>query len=184
MVYHKAVIKGITTDVTNEEIWMELKESNPTLVFDTEDIFRLKTRSFIDGTVNYINSTSVRLNLRAATVPSHVFMWRTRMTMTPYIPGIRQCFNCGQLNHATKFCKNNAKCLTCSLDSHQGDSICSNKMCCINCGGNHRSLAKDCPEVIIKKRTTALMASQNIDFNTAKKTDNTRLACHSKKIRQ
>lgn len=89
--------------------------------------------------------------------------------MTPYIPAIRQCFNCGQLNHSTKFCKNNPKCLTCSQAWHQDGSSCSGITNCINCGGNHRSLSKECPEIIIKKRTTELMATQNMDFNTAKR---------------
>ncbi|KMQ83094.1 nucleic-acid-binding protein from mobile element jockey [Lasius niger] len=89
--------------------------------------------------------------------------------MTPYIPNIRQCFNCGQLNHVTKFCRNNAKCLVCGLDKHSDDNSCSNKMNCINCGGNHRTLSKNCPDIIIKRKTAELMATQNMDYNNVKK---------------
>lgn len=169
LIFHKVVVKCILVDVPVDEKWKELSESNPNLVFDKEDIFRLRSRSYVDGVATFQDSTAVRVNLRSSSIPSHVFMWRSRMNITPYIPGIRQCFNCGQMNHATKFCKNNAKCLSCGLDSHTDGSSCSNKLNCINCSGNHRSLSRDCPEIIIKKKTTELMATQNLDFNTARK---------------
>lgn len=156
-------------DVDNAEIWTELKESNPNLTFDKEDIYRLRSRTFVDGAATYRNSPSVKLNLRAAVVPTHVFMWRSRLEMTPYVPANRQCYNCGQLNHSTKFCKNSARCLTCSQGSHADGTSRSNILKCINCGGSHRSLSKECSEVIIKKKTTELMAMQNMDFNTAKR---------------
>lgn len=74
MVYRKVVIRGIATDVPNKEIWEELKVSNPNLIFDKNDIFRLKTRSYVNGIINYVDSTSVRLNLRWASIPVSVFM--------------------------------------------------------------------------------------------------------------
>lgn len=74
MIYRKVVIKGISIDVSEEEIWKELKESNPKLIFDREDIFRLKIRKFVDGVATYVDSTSVKLNLRATSIPSHAIM--------------------------------------------------------------------------------------------------------------
>lgn len=167
LVYRKVVNRGIPTDVPVEEIWKELKESNPRLVFDRENITRLKTRRFINGEASYIDTSSVRLNLRAPTIPDYVIMWSTRLELKYYIPTIRQCFNCGQLNHAIKFCKNVAKCLICGLDAHSTDK-CSNIAKCINCNGNHRFLAKDCSEVT-KRKVTEIMITQDIDFNTAKR---------------
>lgn len=73
------------------------------------------------------------------------------------------------MSHSTKFCKNTAKCLSCGLEKHNEADSCSNILCCINYKGCHRSLSKECPEIIIKKRTTELMAQQNIDYNTARK---------------
>ncbi|CAL1681107.1 unnamed protein product [Lasius platythorax] len=83
--------------------------------------------------------------------------------MSPFVPNIRQCFNCGQLSHSTKFCTNAAICLVCGLNKHSEINQCSNVMCCVNCKGVHRSLFKDCPEIILKKRTTELMVMQNMD---------------------
>lgn len=169
LVFRKVVIKGVPLDVTNEELWNELKESNANLTFDKDDIYRLKARSFVEGETKYVDSTSVKLSLRAASVPSNVLLWRTRLEMSPYVPNIRQCFNCGQLNHSTKFCKNAAKCLACGQDRHEDGNPCSNILCCINCKGCHRSLSRECPEIIIKRKTTELMATQNIDYNSARK---------------
>lgn len=95
LVFRKIVIKGIPTDISDAELWEELKESNPTLVFDREGIYRLKTRTYQDGGIQYVDSTTVRLNIRSASIPSHIILWKTRSRVTPYIPNIRQCFNCG-----------------------------------------------------------------------------------------
>lgn len=168
LVYRKVVIKGVPKDISEEELYEEMKESNPSMVFDKEGIQRLKARIYQDNEVQYVDSTSVRLNIRSSTIPSHIFLWRTRTQVVPFIPSIRQCFNCGQLNHATKFCTNNAKCLLCGKEIHQ-DSPCNTPLQCINCNGNHKALAKDCPEVIIKKRTTTLMATENVDYNVARR---------------
>nr|XP_012216460.1 PREDICTED: uncharacterized protein LOC105668589 [Linepithema humile] len=102
-------------------------------------------------------------------IPPSVFMWRTRLQMAPYIPSIRRCYKCGQLNHATKFCKNSAKCLLCGKDLHPEHQQCVTKPNCINCNGKHHTLAKECPETIIKKKATELMAFKNINYNLAKK---------------
>lgn len=163
------VIRGVPVDVSEEELWMELKTSNPNLCFERDDIYRMKRRAYVEGAVQYINTTSVKISLRSMSIPSHVFTWKTRLEAAPYIPVIRQCYNCGQLSHSTKFCTNTPKCLTCGQDKHKAEAPCSNIPLCLNCGGKHCSLAKDCPEVILKRRITEAMALQNIDFNTAKR---------------
>lgn len=53
LVFRKIVVKGIPTDISDDELWEELKESNPTMVFDREGIYRLKTRSYQDGEIQY-----------------------------------------------------------------------------------------------------------------------------------
>lgn len=45
-VFSIIIIKSIPVDVNNEEIWKELTESNPNLVFDREDMFRLRSRTY------------------------------------------------------------------------------------------------------------------------------------------
>jgi len=168
-VARKIVIKGVPSDIPEDEFWNELIDSNKNYKFVRNDIYRLRTRKYEDGQPVFINSTSIRIGIRASTIPSHVFMWKTRLEVHPYIPSIRQCFNCGLLSHATKFCKNNAICLTCGENKHTDSGRCSKTPRCVNCEGHHCSLAKECPEVITKVRTTELMASQNIDYNTAKR---------------
>lgn len=169
MLFRKVIIRGVPTDVSEEELWTELRASNPGLIFDKEDIYRMKRKSLVNGEAQYINSTSVKMSLRSPSIPGHVVAWKTRLEVSPFIPLIRQCFGCGQLNHLTKHCTNSPKCLTCGQEKHNDQNTCSNAPRCINCGGNHRSLAKECPEIIIKKRITETMALENIDYNAAKR---------------
>jgi len=117
-VSRKVIIKGVPADVSEEEIWQEISSSNKSYSFKRKDIYRLKIRKYEDGKVTYINSATVRLSIRSSTIPSHVIMWKTRMPMAPYIPSTRQCYNCGQLSHASKFCHNNTICLTCGEGKH------------------------------------------------------------------
>lgn len=168
-IFRKVVIKGIPLDLTPEEIWNELRASNLAMNFDHSDIFRIRGRRIVNGEPTYVESTAVRMKLRASNVPHYVYLWKCRLAMTPFIPNIRQYFNCGQLSHSKKFCTNTPKCLNCGQDSHGDGVSCPSPMCCLNCGGEHRALARICPEVIFKKKTTELMAVENIDYNSAKK---------------
>lgn len=124
--YRRMIIRGVPVDVSEEELWSELKISNPNHLFGRDDIYRMQRRSYVDGMVHYINTTSVKMSLRTTSIPSHVFAWKTRFEVAPYIPVIQQCYNCGQLNHSTKFCTNIPKCLTCGQDKHKAEVPCSN----------------------------------------------------------
>lgn len=118
----------------------------------------MQIRIKINNQVEYKSSSFVKLLLRSMVIPSSVFMWRTRLQMAPYVPSIRQCYTCGQLNHATKFCKNLAKCLRCGKDLHPEQQQCDIKPNCINCNDEHHTLAKEYPEIIVKKKAMELIA--------------------------
>lgn len=60
--YRKVIIKGIPTDVSNDELWEELESSNASLVFDKEDIYRMRVRKFVGNEIKYVDSTAVKLN--------------------------------------------------------------------------------------------------------------------------
>lgn len=76
MIFRKIVIRGIPIEIPNEEIWGELKESNSNLVFDKDDIFKLRTRIYKDGVTSFVDSSAVKLivSLKSSAVPSHAFM--------------------------------------------------------------------------------------------------------------
>lgn len=85
MLYRKVIVKGIPVDISKGEFLDELRASNPGLVCEEHDFFRLRARVYV----------------RVPVALSHIYMWRSRIPVTLYIPSIRQCFNCGQLNHST-----------------------------------------------------------------------------------
>lgn len=165
--HRRFVIRGIPTDVTDDELIEELKHKNHNL--NIEEVYRFQKRIFSEGKSTLTNTTTSKITIRGHSVPSHVTLWGAKIPTDTFIPSIRRCFKCGQLSHATKFCKNTSKCLRCGQNYDASHEVCSLPAKCINCEGNHPTLDNGCPEIEKKKRITALMATENIDFNEARK---------------
>lgn len=166
IVFRRFVISGIPTDISDEELLLELKEQNPDTQFT--EIMRFRKSTFSEGKSNYVPLTTIKITIRSTTIPSTVYLWNTIKKTRVFIPNTRQCLKCGQLTHSAKFCKNKDKCLTCGQEYDEHHEICSLPAKCINCNGNHPSLDKSCPELINKQKITKLMAINNINFNEAK----------------
>lgn len=164
MVHRNVVIRRIPLDISTGELIDEIRESNPEIPI--VEATRLKRKNNKDGSTEWEDTESVKLTLRSVSCPSHITLWKVKTSVYPFVPQIRRCFNCGQLSHNTKFCKNHEKCLRCGEDKHQDD--CVKPESCINCKGPHRSLHPKCPEVIEKTAITRVMAERNIGFNEAK----------------
>lgn len=107
--------------------------------------------------------------IRSSNIPEFVYLWNQRVKVAAaFIPGIRRCVNCGQLNHSTKFCQNNAKCLNCGEDRHPNNESYSKKPSCINCKREHKTLSLECSEINMKKQINRIMAIDNISYNKAR----------------
>lgn len=167
IMFRRFIIKGVPTDLEENYILEELKTSNPDLVI--EEIYRFKKKIYVYGEPSFNNIGTVKVTIRGQTFPEKVNMWGLKVSTSVFIPNIRQCFKCGQLNHATKFCQNTVKCLRCGDDYNPEHEICDKQPKCLNCGREHPTLDKDCPEIIFKKEITQLMALRNIEFNEARR---------------
>ena len=64
---------------------------------------------------------------------------------------IKPCYNCFGYDHATRECNQERKtvCAFCASENHKQKDCTNNEPKCVNCGGDHRTLAAACP---IRKR--------------------------------
>lgn len=166
-VFRRFVIRGIPTDLEDEYILKELQKSNPDYIIN--DIYRFKRRIYDNDESTLINTGTIKVTVRGQTIPDSINLWGIKVNTNIFIPSIRQCFKCGQLSHMTKFCTNKSKCLRCGDDFDTTHDICMKSPRCMNCEGEHCTLDKNCPEVILRKETTQMMAIYNIDFNEARR---------------
>ena len=70
---------------------------------------------------------------------------------------LKPCYNCFGYDHATKECTKEKKtiCANCASEDHRQNECTSNELKCINCNGDHRTLAAACPirKKIIKEKS-------------------------------
>lgn len=166
-VFRRFIIRGIPSDLEDNYIFNELKEHNKNIIF--EEIYRFKRKVYEDDNVILQPTSSIKITIRGQTIPEHINLWGLKVNTSVFIPSIRQCFRCGQLSHSTKFCQNKEKCIRCGQDKDSSHETCTQEPRCVNCNGNHASLDRMCPEVILRKEITSLMATKNMDFNEARK---------------
>lgn len=166
-VFRRIVLLGIPLDISAEEINSEFIRCNNRIGIDGPRTMRLQRRNKFSNEPKFVDSTAIRMVVRTNRIPEYIFLWNQKVSVTAFTPGIRCCSNCGQLNHSTKFCKNEAKCLLCGEDEHL-TSKCSGKASCLNCKGEHKTLSQECSEIIIKKQINNLMAVDNISYNKAR----------------
>ncbi|RLU15775.1 hypothetical protein DMN91_011531 [Ooceraea biroi] len=166
----KAVDAEIPTSVSEEDLLLEFKNSNPNL--PVKEIYRLKRKVVdpVSGAASFVDSESVKVTIRSSTIPQFVFLWKIRVSTSIVIPRLRVCHNCGQLNHPTKFCRNAAKCLNCGEAKHPESVTCVKPAVCISCSCNHRTFSKDCKEYFKRREINRVMAVDNVDFRTARLT--------------
>ncbi|EZA60807.1 hypothetical protein X777_13640 [Ooceraea biroi] len=70
MVYRRIVIRDVPLDISIEEINDEVKRSNPGIGVHEEGTSRLRRRITKDGTASYVDSKSVKLDIRTQSIPS------------------------------------------------------------------------------------------------------------------
>ena len=61
---------------------------------------------------------------------------------------LKPCYNCFSYDHLTNNCSKEKMtiCANCASEGHKQNNCTSNEQKCLNCGGNHRTLAAACPK--------------------------------------
>ncbi|KAJ8717957.1 hypothetical protein PYW07_006899 [Mythimna separata] len=116
--------------------------------------------------------TTVAITFSSTTLPKYVFINLFRYQVNTYIPPLVQCYKCFKFNHSAKICRSEQMCSSCS-GNHLYKECLTDTLLCINCGGAHLAISRDCP---IKKKKLEekrnLIVNQHRTFASIVKDDN------------
>ncbi|KOB63625.1 reverse transcriptase [Operophtera brumata] len=152
------VIKYIDLDLKEDEILQELKSETEIL-----SVKRLKRKNTNDG--HWESSESVRICFKGSSLPSHIYIYDTRVNVSPYTYPVTQCSRCWRFGHSLRMCPSlKVICPKCSK-SHPNCETANYK--CNNCTGRHMAMAKICPVYLKEKKIRELMAESNYSYKKA-----------------
>jgi len=138
---HRILRTGIIRDIPQDFTLEALKEeiSSPIEILE---IYRLNRRVKCGNEFQYIPSRTICIKFAGQSLPSYIGLYSFRYPVFPFIPKARICFACFRIEHLSKACKSNPRCLFCRNPGHDSSTDCPNKSLpakCINCGGAHFS---------------------------------------------
>lgn len=148
------MIKGIPTDIEIKETQTNIEKENPYLRIS--NIFRLKRK---DSQIKkWAESQSICIEFLVQNLPEKVKIWKVNLFVSPYIPPLRRCFNCGKFGHISKGCNvTQPICLNCGVaHSLSKENMCKVSPKCINCSDSHHTLNRECPKLKINKAIVLL----------------------------
>ncbi|KAI5637223.1 hypothetical protein NE865_10120 [Phthorimaea operculella] len=133
------VLRYVPTSISNEEIFKKL----------TCNVEVVAVRRFTKKTNGEVKPfTSVSVTFLSNTLPDYVLLDICRMKVSEYVPPLLQCYKCFKFNHGAKICKGTQICSICAQGHHYTKCTDSNdetKIKCVNCGGAHLAIARQCP---------------------------------------
>lgn len=133
------ILRYVPKDMSNEEIYKNI-------VCDAEVISIKRFMKKTDNTL--IPLTTVAVTFASTTLPQYAYIQLFRYPIHQYIPPVLQCFKCLKFNHSAKVCRGSQMCSSCA-GQHSYKECDVEEIVCINCGGNHLAISRDCP---IKKQ--------------------------------
>ncbi|KAI5698596.1 hypothetical protein M8J75_006073 [Diaphorina citri] len=164
-----AILRDVDVEVdgepiTDEEIFNHLDCGN----FKLLKVQRLNRKVMIESKATYVPSTSVKLVFDGQDMPTHVYLWYTRLQCEPFVQNPVQCFTCFKFGHVTKYCSTKTslcrKCYQIETEGHECDLL---NLKCLNCHGPHNVNSKNCPEFERQKNIKLLMSTRNMCFPEA-----------------
>nr|XP_034177247.1 uncharacterized protein LOC117602845 [Osmia lignaria] len=155
--------KGVITDW--EESIGELEEAlvpgQPECTFE-----RLKKKVIKDGKSEWVEE--ILATFKGDQLPRELWIGQGHVSVRvfPFIEAVKQCYRCFAFGHIQAQCRNrNRRCIRCLENEH---GTCDRPVKCLNCGGNHTSLAKVCWKFQREKAVKKVMAYRNVAYATAR----------------
>ncbi|KAI5727692.1 hypothetical protein M8J77_005711 [Diaphorina citri] len=163
-VTRSAIIRDIDVEFSEEEIFRSLD----TRQFKLTGVQRLNRKSIDENRkISYVPSKTLKISFAGQHIPSHVFLWYSKVPCEPFVQSTIQCFNCWKFGHTSKACKcKSVVCKKC-YQIEEPEHVCKAVLSCLNCDGMHNPKSKNCPELQRQVNIKALMSSRNMCFQEA-----------------
>lgn len=152
------VIRNCDLELTEEEMLASLRSER-----EIVQVKRLERRNSEDGKREPCDV--VRLCFNSSSLPTHVYVYDTRLKVDPYVFPVTQCSKCWRFGHLIKMCPSRK--IICPKCGKFHENCETSEFKCVNCNGNHMALAKKCPTYLKEKRIRELMAEFNCTFRKA-----------------
>ncbi|XP_076388411.1 uncharacterized protein LOC105664168 [Megachile rotundata] len=129
---------------------------------------RMKKRRVVDGKVTYQVMKTIMITFKGSILPTRLLIGQGHIDIKiePYVEPVKQCYKCLKFGHYQAACREEDN--RCAIYGDKYHRACDKKLKCVNCGGDHGSLARMCwvwqREAAIRK----VIASKNVEFETAR----------------
>lgn len=161
----KGIIKDWDSDMPLDELVSAIDNSKNIIQME-----RMKERQFSAKDRRVVTSYShlVMVTMEGGNIPQYFSMYGgvTRISVRPFVEPVIQCFSCLRFGHTQDKCGRYKTCHTCGKAFH---GECSEKACCINCGGCHSSKDKNCIVYQENCEIKNIMADRNISAFEARR---------------
>lgn len=148
------IIRGVDLDISEMELLENLNA--------TSEIISAKRMKRMSYENKWIESETIRLCFRSASIPQMIEAYGFKFTVEKYVFPVTQCSRCWKYGHIRKFCSLNKDiCPKCGKEHTNCET---EVFTCSNCKGPHMSLDKICPLFTKEKMIRKIMSEKNLTY--------------------
>lgn len=162
------IVKDVPPSISVEAIHKAMEA--PT--FKILEVKRFNRRIQEEGQTKTVPSSTICVKFAGQFLPKHVYIFKTRHEVTPFIPKTKVCYRCFRVGHISASCRSSERCLKCGQNKHAEESSCpatGKSPTCINCKGEHLATSPNCPIAARQGAIASLAAINNIPLFEARK---------------
>ncbi|XP_071578331.1 uncharacterized protein [Temnothorax nylanderi] len=160
------ICKGVISDWPSSipDLWKNIRDRSR--ILSLERMYRRKWDA-INNKTTLLATDNIIITFKDNKIRDlAIFSNGINLRVRPYVPQVRQCFNCFRFGHTKLNCKSETRCIVCGDKSH---GQCEKEVRCYNCGGPHKSTFRGCPSFEKSKNINLVMAHKNTTFHQAKR---------------
>lgn len=135
------IIRFVPANISNKDLFTNLTS--------TYEIIAVRRFMRKVGT-ELVATQTVSITFLSNSLPDNVQYELFSYRVFEYVPPLQQCYKCFKFNHSAKICNGKQRCSICSGEHFYKECTKPNDISCVNCGGPHLAISKQCP-VKIKK---------------------------------
>ncbi|XP_036146975.1 uncharacterized protein LOC118647013 [Monomorium pharaonis] len=140
-IYRVGVVRNVNVELSEQEILDGITwQDEPVRIHKLE---RLKTRDPLNHE-SLTDTHSIKVWFEDNLLLEHIYIWRVKCPVTPFINRVRKCLTCSRWGHSAYACRGTPTCSRCD-EAHKSETCYSISVRCANCKGNHQSFDVKCP---------------------------------------